>query len=83
MPRQRIVAPLIVLSTLFMPACDDRGPTAPSRVRSSVASPAPPPNSDLASLVGVWNLTVRLRAVTGSGGVADTMRSRIAEATFG
>jgi hypothetical protein len=81
MLRQRIVAPLIVLSTLFMSACDDRSPTGPSRlpspVASPVASPAPPPTPDLSKLVGVWNLTVRLTAVTGSGCVADTMRSRI------
>ena len=79
---QRSVAPLIVLSALFVSACDDdRGPTAPSRVPSSVASPAPPPTSppaaDLSKLVGVWNLTVRVTEVTGGGCVADTMRSRI------
>ena len=79
---RNLVAPvasaLVLLSAVLLSACDGGGsPSAPSPSASPEPSPAPAPIPDLSRLVGVWNLTVRLTDVSGSGCVAETMRSQI------
>ena len=79
-----LVLPAIVLAALISSGCGGGGPTAPTPTRSAVTPvepqpPAPPP-PDLSRLVGTWNLTVRLTAVTaGASGdcVGETMRSQV------
>src|SRR5574338_132850 len=89
--RCRMSVRLVVLSTVlftaaFGLACDD-GPTAPSPTPTPLqpsAPPAPPPPGpapDFSALTGLWNAMVRVTEVTGSGCVADTMRSQMAVPT--
>jgi hypothetical protein len=78
-----IVLPSVLLVAILSWACGEDSVSAPSPITSPIApAPAPPPPSavpDFSALVGVWNLTIRLTEVTGSGCVADTMRSQIGE----
>jgi hypothetical protein len=68
-----IIAPLILLLVFFTPACDHRGPTAPS--------PSPVPSSPLpvppVPVTDDWNITVRLTTVARGECVGDTMQSQI------
>lgn len=68
--------PPVLLATILFSACGDGTPTMPSETHAEVTA-LPPPGGDFSQLVGTWNLTVRLTAVNGTGGVADTMRSQI------
>lgn len=73
---------LVVGALCLVAACDDHkgSPTAPTgAVAGSPApvAPAPSPALDLSTLVGVWNLTMRLTTVTGGGCVAETMQAQI------
>jgi hypothetical protein len=75
-----VFAPALLLAVVFVSACDDRSPSAPSPISpapSPVSSPAPSPTPDLSHLVGVWNLTLRLTEVTGGGCVTEAMQSQI------
>jgi hypothetical protein len=76
-----VVRPSVLIAAVLEVACGGESPSAPSPVPSSIASAAPPPAPspvpDFSAIVGVWNLTVHLTEVTGSGCVADTMRSQI------
>ena len=78
----------VLVAALIGSACGGGGPTAPTRTSSAVtpAQPQPPapspapPAPDLSRLVGTWNVTVRLTAVTAgssSSCVGETMRSQI------
>ena len=75
---ERKLAPVaaVLVCVVLLPACGGENPSAPSST-SSVESPPAPPGSDVSQLLGTWNVTVRLTSVTGSGCVADTMRSQI------
>lgn len=75
--RVKLVLLTLLLAAVLGSACSDDGPSAPSPAPSPGPSPAPPPAPDVSTLLGVWNLMVRVTAVSGSGCVADTMRSRI------
>ena len=75
---ERKLAPVaaVLVCAVLLPACGGENPSAPSST-SSVESPPTPSGSDVSQLLGTWNVTVRLTSVTGSGCVADTMRSQI------
>ena len=85
MPVRLIVLTSILFAAVLGLACDNNGPTTPSRTPSAAEPPAPSPGPapgpapgpDLSALVGAWNLMVRVTGVTGSGCIAETMRSQI------
>lgn len=66
-----IVAPLILLSVLFVPACGHTSPTAPSPPAGPSPVPVPTASTD------VWNITVRVATVSGNDCVGDTMQSQV------
>ncbi len=69
--------PLVVFAGGASFGCADEPVSAPSPVPSAaVSSPAPSPGQDFSALVGVWHVMVRVTEVTGTGCVADTMRSQ-------
>lgn len=74
--KRGVVPAVILLAAVLFSACDDGSPAAPSPAVSRAPSSAPSPAPDLSQLLGVWNVTVRLTDVSGSGCVADTMRSQ-------
>jgi hypothetical protein len=74
-----VVLPPVLLTASLGLACGDGTPSTPSPVTSPAAPTAPSPVPDLSALVGVWHVTVRVTEAEGSGCVADTMRSHIAE----
>jgi hypothetical protein len=74
-----VVLPSVLLAAVLALACGEHSPSAPSPIASAAPPPTPSPVPDFSALVGVWNLTVRLTEVKGSGCVADTMRSQIGE----
>lgn len=76
---ERKLAPVaaVLACAVLLPACAGESPSAPSSSSSVESLPTPPPARDLPQLLGTWNVTVRLASVTGSGCVADTMRSQI------
>ena len=72
----------VLVAALFASGCGDGMPSAPSPARSPVAAtPDPGPAPDTSRLEGEWNVTVRLTAVSGTGCIADTMRSQIGVAS--
>lgn len=62
------IAPLVLVSALFVSSCDHDGLTAPS--------PAPAPSPPL-PVTSVWNITVRLASVADGECVGETMQSEI------
>ena len=73
------VLPSVLLAAILGLACDDARPSAPSPI-APIGPPAPPPPAaDFSAIVGMWKLTVRMTDVSGSGCVADTMRSQIGD----
>lgn len=74
--RIKLALSSVLLAAVLGLACDD-SPSAPSPVPSTPPQPAAPPVPDISNLAGVWNLMVRVADVSGSGCIADTMRSQI------
>jgi hypothetical protein len=78
-----VALPSILVAAVLGLACGEDSPSAPSPITLPIASaapsPTPSPVPDFSALVGVWNVTVRVTEVTGTGCVADTMRPQIGE----
>lgn len=73
MLKTSILAPLILLSVVLLPACDHRSPSGPSP--SSV--PGPPFPTPPVSVTDVWNIAVRPTTASGGECVGETMRSHM------
>ncbi len=79
-----VLLSLAVLAVVLAPACGQQSPSAPSSRTSSTVSAAPPTSSsrgpalteDFSALLGVWNATIRVTEVKGSGCVVDAMRAQ-------
>jgi hypothetical protein len=79
-----VALPSILFVVVLGVACGDGSPAAPSPTPSPTPAappPAPSPVPGASDLEGEWKLTLRVTAVSGSGCVADTMRSQIGEAS--
>lgn len=74
-----VVSALVLLAAVFLPACDGGSPSAPSPSASVAPESTPPPTPlpNVPQLVGVWKLALGFTAVSGSGCVAETMRSQM------
>lgn len=64
-----IVAPLLLLWAVLIPACDHSSPTGPSP--SPAPAPIPVPVTD------AWNITARLTSARGGECVGETMQSQM------
>ena len=69
---KRSISAAILLSAIFVSACGDSSPSAPSPP-AQVTPPAAPPTE----VLGQWNVTARLTATSGDKCIAEAVQSLI------